>query len=368
MKEAFLQLIRLGIEHFGNPILDRVDWEALEGLAAKQGLSAIMVDGIDRLPVEARPPKKLLLQWIGNTLQSYEYRYEQYRHTIAEMACWYNSHGYKMMILKGYACSLNWPKPEHRPCGDIDIWQFGKQKETDAALAKDKGIKIDNSHHHHTVFEWKGFTVENHYDFINVHHHKSSAEIEKVFKQLGKDDSHSVEVLGEKVYLPSPNLHALFLLRHAISEFASSSINLRQVLDWAFFVEKQGKDVDWEWLIKELDEYGMRDFFNCLNGICVEDLGFEAEIFPYVQYNPDVKERVLNEIITPEFQAVEPKSLLPRVVFKYKRWKANGWKHKLCYKESMWSAFWSGVWNHLLKPASIYNNGFDFSFERVYRE
>ena len=35
------------------------------------------------------------------------------------------------------------------------------------------------------------------------------------------------------------------------------------------------------------------------------------------------------------------------------RWRDNEWKHQLCYKDSMWSAFWSGVWNHLLKPSSI---------------
>lgn len=78
------------------------------------------------------------------------------------------------MVLKGYACSIDWPKPEHRPCGDIDIWLFGKQKEADAALAAspkfhDSSFKIDSSHHHHTVFDWCSFSVENHYDFVNVY-------------------------------------------------------------------------------------------------------------------------------------------------------------------------------------------------------
>ena len=353
MRHFFLQLVRLGIGHPGDVPCKTVDWNELWALAERQGLSAVVVDGMERLPERQRPPKELLLQWIGEVLQSYENRYKLYIRTIAELAGFYSEHGLKMMVLKGYACSLDWPKPEHRPCGDIDIWQFGKQKEADTALAKDKGIKIDNSHQHHTVFFWRDFMVENHYDFINVYHHKSSAEVEKVLKQLGKNDSRFVELYGEKVYLPSPNLHALFLLRHAMSEFASSCINVRQVLDWAFFVEKNGKDVDWDWLLGVLDEYNMREFFNCINAICVNDLGFSATLFPNVQYLPDIKERVLNDIISPEFTAVEPKGFLPRVIYKYRRWKANGWKHKLCYKESMWSAFWSGVWNHLLKPASI---------------
>lgn len=353
MRHIFLQLVRLGIGHSGDVPCETVYWDELWALAERQGLSAVVVDGIERLPERQRPPKELLLQWIGEVLQSYEYRYKLYNRTIAELAAWHNSHGFQMMVLKGYACSLNWPKPKHRPCGDIDIWQFGKQKEADKAIAKDKGIKIDNSHQHHTVFYWRDFMVENHYDFINVYHHRSSAELEKILKHLGEDDSHFVDVYGEKVYLPSPNLHALFLLRHAMSEFASSCINLRQVLDWAFFVEKNGKDVDWDWLLGVLDEFHMREFFNCINAICVKDLGFSSSIFPYVQYLPDMKEIVLNDIISPKFTVAEPKGLFPRVIFKYRRWKANGWKHKLCYKESMWSGFWSGIWNHLLKPSSI---------------
>ena len=136
-------------------------------------------------------------------------------------------------------------------------------------------------------------------------------------------------------------------------EFAASELNLRQVLDWAFFVEKHGKEVDWGGLLNVLEEYGMKTMFNAINVICVEDLGFSSSIFPYVQYYPDIKERVLNEIMTPNIPNDKPKWLLSRVLWKYKRWKANEWKHKLCYNESMWSAFCSGIWSHLLKPSSI---------------
>ena len=262
------------------------------------------------------------------------------------------------MLLKGYACSIDWPKPEHRPSGDIDIWLFGKQKEADAALAAsskfhDSSFKIDSSHHHHTVFDWCGLSVENHYDFVNVHAHKSSAQLEKVFKELGEDDSHSVEVLGEKVYLPSPNLHALFLIRHMVSHFAAAEITLRQVLDWAFFVEKHTKEVDWEWLDGLLVKYHMKEFVGCINAICVEDLGFSVDIFPELQFVPELKERVLEDILDPEYTAAEPKGFLPRLIYKYKRWQGNAWKQKMCYGESRWSAFWGGIWAKILKPASI---------------
>lgn len=351
--DALLALTRLGIGYAGIAFPDSFDWTELKILAEQHGLSAIVLDGIVHLPESKRPPKEFALQWIGEVLHVYEYRYELYRRAIAEMAGFYNSHGFKMMVLKGYACSLDWPKPEHRPCGDIDIWLFGKQVEADAELSNEKGIKIDTSEHHHTVFYWQDFMVENHYDFINVHHHKSNVEIENVLKELGQDDSYFINLLGEKVYLPSPKLHALFLLKHMMMHFAAEGIMLRQVLDWGFYAKAHSHEIDWKWLEGVLEKYGMMEMYNIINAICVENFRFDSQVFPKVQFNPILKDRVLQEILSPEFSSTVPKGFIKRVAFKLRRWKANEWKHQLCYKESMYSSFWTGVWNHLLKPSSI---------------
>lgn len=350
LKKTFLSLVRLGIGHYSDALPSNVDWNELKALAEQQGLSAIVLDGIEKLPEDQRPPKFFLLEWIGETLQDYEYRYEQYCKVIGEMAALYNAHGLKMMVLKGFACSLDWPRPEHRPCGDIDIWQFGRYREGDKLVASEKSIEIDSSHHHHTVFYWGEFMVENHYDFINVYARKANARIEKIYKELGQNDSHFVEVEGEKVYLPSPNLHALFLMRHLVSHFVGANISLRQVLDWAFFVDKHGKDVDWNWLDGVIEEFGMKGFYNIINAICVEDLGFDTSLFHNVRFDPQTKEKVFNDILCPAFEADAPSSYLPRVIYKYKRWNGNGWKHALCYKESRWESFWTLLWSHLMKP------------------
>jgi hypothetical protein len=356
--DAFLALVRLGIGHGYSGFPDDVDWPAIKALADQHGLSAVILDGIDKLNTNRTNltnglPLELKLEWIGEVLQEYEQRYELYCRTIAELAGWHNAQGLKMMVLKGYACALNWPRPEHRPCGDIDIWQFGQQKEADALMEKEKGIRIDSAHHHHTVYYWRDFMVENHYDFLNVHHHKSNVSLEAILKELGQDHSHSIEVLGEKVYLPSPNLHALFLLRHSMSNFASTRIQIRQLLDWAFFVKANHQDIDRIWLEDVLEKYGMKRLYDVFNAICVGDLGFDVKIFSKVQFDPQLKEKVLKEILYPEITKKTPKSILLRIPFKYRRWRANEWKHRLCFNDSMISAFWSGVKSHLLKPSSI---------------
>ena len=358
--DTLLQLIRLGIgketvSSFRFQVPNTIDWERLKGLADRQGLSAVVLDGIERLNTNESSSLLIAMKmmWIGEVLQNYEQRYRQYESALSSLASFYSQHGYRMMVLKGYACSLDWPKPYHRPCGDIDIWQFGSFKEADAALNMEYDIKIDNGHHHHTVFEWQGFSVENHYDFLNVHHHRSNVEMEHILKELGQDDSHYTEVNGERVYLPSANLHALFLLRHSMSNFAAAEMTLRQLLDWAFLVEKHGKAIDWIWLEEMLEKYGMGRLYNIFNAICVEDLGFKVGLFPNYQFDPVLKERVLSDILSPEFSEKEKGGFVSRAAYKYRRWRANAWKHELCFKESMWSAFLSGVWNHLLKPSSI---------------
>lgn len=351
--EMFLHLTRRGIGHQSYYPDISFDWGDLYALSVKHGLQAVVLDGIGSLPEVKRPNQEMLLNWIGEVLQGYEQRYALYEKAIGELASFYIQHGYKMMVLKGYACSLDWPKPNHRPCGDIDIWLFGKQKVADSLLEKEKGVTVDTSHHHHTVFDWKGFSVENHFDFINVHHHKSNARFEDILKELGKEDSHFVEIAGERVYLPSPNLHALFLLKHMAMHFAAEGIMLRQLVDWGLYVEKHSKEIDWQWLEGVIIQFGMKELYNVFNAICVGDLGFRVNIFPQVQFSPDLKDKVLKEILNPRFDIEPPKGFFKRIVFKVRRWKANEWKHKLCYKDSMWSAFWSGVRNHLLKPSSI---------------
>lgn len=355
INELFIRLVRQGIGHETAPLSEKVDWSVVKTLSDAHGLTAVVLDGIDKCHEEITNtlPVEMKMEWIGEVLHNYEQRYTLYEKAIGKLAGFYNQHGYKMMVMKGYACSLDWPKPEHRPCGDIDIWLFGQWQEADNALTAELGVKIDGSHHHHTMFEWMGFAVENHYDFINVHHHKSHRAFEKILKELGQDDSHYVEVNGERVYLPCPNLHALFLIKNLMLHFSTGEITLRQLLDWGFFVEKHSEEIDWAWLEGVLDEYGMKGLYNVFNAICVGDLGFDVHIFKQVQFDPSLKERVLKDILTPDFCGDMPKNVIKRVVWKWSRWKANEWKHRLCYKESMWSAFWSGVWGHLMKPSSI---------------
>lgn len=84
LHDTFLNLVRLGIGHSAY-LSAEIDWNSIETLAEQQGLSAILVDGLERLPKEKRPPQESLLQWKGLSLQDEE-RYICQRKTSEKIA------------------------------------------------------------------------------------------------------------------------------------------------------------------------------------------------------------------------------------------------------------------------------------------
>jgi len=332
---------------------DVSDWNSLLTLANKQGVAAIVLDKIDGLVKESglEVPKSVLMKWIGTPV-AYERRYAQYEKTIGRLAKFYNEHGFRMMVLKGYGLSIDYPIPNHRPCGDIDIWNFGDYKAADAALSAEIGIRIDNSRHHHTVFHVGGFMVENHYDFINVHSHKSNVEIEKKLHEI-VEPCRQIEVGGQTVYLPSSKFNALFLTYHASHHFAAEEMNLRQLLDWAYFIKVHGPEIDWDDLYADCIKWNKVKYLDAVNAICVDYLGFSASDFPVRTPDKQLEDRVLGDIMSPEFDEKAPKGFIKGVLFKYRRWKANAWKNEIVYPEKPFPTLIHQFWSHLLKPSTF---------------
>ncbi|MGN1261303.1 MAG: nucleotidyltransferase family protein, partial [Alloprevotella sp.] len=213
------------------------------------------------------------------------------------------------------------------------VYLFGDWKKADDAISEELGVTVCNDSEHHTKFTIDDITVENHYDFVNTRIRRSSQKLELVFKELAQDKTNVIDVRGQKVYLPSDKLNAIFLLRHCAGHFASEGITMRNVLDWGLFVQST-KDLDWEWLWQMAKEYNMHRFLACLNMICVEDLGLNGLKFNMQYVDQQLKARVLKEImngtdLVPEASAWE----------RTKSWWKHRWKHEICYSDSMLSSF-----------------------------
>lgn len=346
-----------------------VHWSEVMALSVRQGVVAIACDGLQRLFVEKDEilddwDEEEKYEWLMHAL-NLEKEYLAYQNAVADLARFYQSIGITMMVLKGYGLSLNYPIPSHRPMGDIDIYLMGQQKRADRLMSERLGVKIDRTHHHHTVFHFEGQMVENHYDFVNIHAHLSNRRLERRLKQMAKDPSQAVMHTmpeGTAILLPPPTLNALFLCRHAGAHFAAEKMNLRQLLDWTLFVKAYHEKVDWPLFWQEAELLNMHHFVLCLNAIAVEELGFEfawfnvpEELASYVADNRGMVMRVKNEILSPEYNAPDGRGSVRYVYSRFKRWRASLWKQQLVYSESMFVTFVVQVWSHLLKPSTLRN-------------
>lgn len=344
-------------------LFEGVDWNHLFRQSRHQGVGAVAADGLQRL-VEMYPDTDFHFpedrvsvtqrhKWLGQSV-AFERKYGEYEKALSELSSLYASEGISMMVLKGYGLSLNYPIPSHRPGGDIDIYLFGKFREADRFVQERLSVKVDRSHHHHTLFRYGGITVENHFDFINVHAHRDAPAIEAKLKELSfKANAPVLLPGGESIFLPSADFNCIFLLRHMGQHFAGERVNLRQLLDWGFFMKKHSASVDWASVTPFLQRTGLWTFFGLANSLCVKYLGFSQDCFPELSDDESLVRRILEDVLSPEFSETEPSTRLGRGLFRARRWWANRWKHRMVYSDSLLVTALTLAWSHIRKPDTV---------------
>ena len=377
-EKLLLNLIKIALGKSKKYTLpNALEWNILFDMSMKQCVPSVVLDGLNK-SLASEPcqdnngiGKMDKLKWLSMVLNM-ERQYTKHESVIAELAAFYREAGYQMMLLKGYGLSKYWPIPNHRPTGDIDIYLMfmnseGKDKSHPAWECADKliteklGIQVDNSHHHHSVFTYKGIMVENHYDFVNVHSHRSNRWIENEFKTLAltRNEEYTFDN-GAKLLFPSPLLNCLFVARHNAIHFAAEHLNLRQLLDWALFVEDRHKDIDWNYFWNIAKKMGMEKFVLCMSFISIRQLAFEKDVFhipneyeDFQKCNHGLIDKVLDNILHPTDEANDGKGIA-YVINRYKLWKSNLWKHRIVYSDSVFSTFCAQIKSHLMKPATIF--------------
>lgn len=305
--ELFLQLVRLGIgadsvSSFKLQVSSSFDWEALWNLAAEQGLSAIVVDGLEKLPVEQKPPKLVLLQWIGEVLQGESVYATQWK-AACEMAQVFEDSGIRTYVLKGFVVSECYPKPEHRVSVDLDCflindnhndnvnhnhndnlgsirskspkkynqnqseirdlghfeaWELGNK------LMEENGYEVDRSFYKNSTISLPGLTVENHQFMTAVRGSKRLKSLERLLQGLFNDNHNDNDnrFEGTSMFRPPVMVSALFLIEHAYAHFLHEGLTWRMVLDWVMFSKKHKEEVDWAEFNARIDEFGFRKFYD----------------------------------------------------------------------------------------------------------
>ena len=267
LQYAFLQLVRggIGVNYTDSSIID-VDWDSLKALAIRQGLSAVVVDGLEALTIDKRPTKSVLLPWIGLVCNE-ESQYAAQWKTACELARLLENYQIRTYVLKGAVVSECYPNPNHRTSVDLDCFLKSSDNGVDAwekgnKLAEKAGYKVRRDYYKNSTWILPGLTVENHRWLTPFRGNKKLAALEKLFQSMLFEDADTSFFEGTALYRPPVMVSALFLIEHAYSHFLHEGLTWRHVLDWMLFSRAHKEEIDWPQLDAWIDEFGFRKFYN----------------------------------------------------------------------------------------------------------
>lgn len=341
----FFRLIRSGAGLGAAPVSDTADtavtpgsWERIYRMAADHGLSAVVWDGICRLPAAQQPPRETRIRW-ALSAEKLEERYRHQQQTASKLAARFSEEGLRMLLLKGLGLSRDYPLPEHRECGDIDIYLYGQSDKGDRVL-HEIGAHLYFDVPKHSEYVWDGVLIENHRTILNVRRNRTERELNAVLvRLLEKEGTHG---LAPGIQAPRATFNAIFLIRHAAVHFQKEGIVLRHLCDWACFLTRHWDEIDHALFRTAMEDYRMDRFADLMTAAAVEYLGAEV---PGPECEAGMLGRFMEEVLT---LSPMPDKPLPRLLRKLSGPYRNRWRLRKVLRTPVWRYYYDtvrGQWN-----------------------
>ncbi len=316
------------------------NWWSLFRLLQRNHVAALVSEVFDKMPKEMLPPRAVLIPWLAERDKATDWtRYQ--RDVQDDIVDTLQKHGIQTLVLKGTHIATYYPHPELREFGDLDLYFFDKHDEADRVAKKELGVSISDKSHHHTKYDYRGVTVESHYDFVNTHYPPSNRNYETLLKEQ----------------VPSPTFEVLFLLRHMACHFAASRITLRDLVDWALTCQTLGDKVEWTLVNKTIEDYGMTEFVAVLNAIATQHLGVSMSqclaVLQSYSLNVSLVHKVEHDLVYGSEEADNKADGLERLGWKLRRWRALAWKRRMVFNDSPLRLLLTSLTSHIEKPQSI---------------
>lgn len=321
-------------------VLEPQQWWSLFRLLQRNHVAALVSEVFDKMTKEMLPPRAVLIPWLAERDKATDWtRYQ--RDVQDDIVDTLQKHGIQTLVLKGTHIATYYPHPELREFGDLDLYFFDKHDEADRVAKKELGVSISDKSHHHTKYDYRGVTVESHYDFVNTHYPPSNRNYETLLKEQ----------------VPAPTFEVLFLLRHMACHFAASRITLRDLVDWALTCQALEDKVDWTLVNKTIEDYGMTDFVAALNAISTQRLSVSMSqclaVLQSYSLNVSLVHKVEHDLVYGSEEADNKSDGLERLGWKLRRWRALAWKRRMVFNDSPLRLLLTSLTSHIEKPQSI---------------
>jgi len=287
MQQLFFELIRVAL---GNKeLLERVptekEWAMLFNMACKQSLAGIVLEGVNRLSEKmpsVKPPINILYEWIGLQQQTISQNKRQDLRA-KELYALFKKHDFRGCVLKGQGTALYYKGPEHRECGDIDIWvSTDVESKTDDVrrrvlqFVKEKGFHIGHVDIKHSDVDFfEDVPVEVHFIPSWMYSPFSNRKLQRFFEDKKERQFANID---EKLGFAhtTVDFDLVFSMVHIYRHIFSEGIGLRQLVDYYYILqnstEKQRSEA-----LEMLKSLRMSGFVGGIMWILMECFGMDIK-------------------------------------------------------------------------------------------
>ena len=285
----------LNVSHSG---LDPESLSAVLSLADRQKTRGLVFEAMLRSGVSvsekvAAGMKQVLLQIIAS--------HQMLDTAVVQVFEALRQAGIPAVLLKGQGVARNYPDPQLRECGDIDIYIGAERLEEAVRTLTPLADKVDDELHGKHLELWIGRAeIELHLQTMLP----PTRSLTRFYSTLEADglrhDLVPLDFSCIRVDTPADTFNAFYIFYHAWHHFIGGGIGFRQLCDWALFLHARRDGIDRERLRAMLEGMRLLPHWQMLGCIAVHDLGLPEAECPFYDSARFAKSRRVLEIILDE--------------------------------------------------------------------
>ena len=260
----------------GDGRTDRINWKAVGEFFAQQSLDGLLPDSIAALPAHLQPLTAVKMPLIARQLQV-----ERMNRTMnSELLAFtdeLNRRAIPYILLKGQGVASLYPNPEHRVCGDIDLYvPAAYLKEVHRGLMAFGAVREMESRHH-VNYRANGVEWELHHKIFYFQKESRNHLFMHYVDEMMTESPYYVPIEGKQVRVMPPAMNVLLLLSHIVDHFYCEGVGLRQLCDYALMLQHKRGEIEKEVLLERLEALSLTRAYRVFGYVCTHYLGMPSE-------------------------------------------------------------------------------------------
>lgn len=283
--QAFLALVRAGLWEQDIQLLPNqdIEWQEVYRLAAEQSVLGLVLAGLEHSDV--KPPKELLLQWIGE-VQQIEQRNKAMNKFVAELIDSLRKEDIYCLLVKGQGIAQCYERPLWRASGDIDLLlngsNFYRAKDFyNSMTGVPSAVSNKNEIRKHLEYIIDSWLVELHGTLHTNLSKGIDSEIDNIQEGVfANNDVREWRNEDTSIFIPSPNNDIIFVFSHILQHFFNGGIGLRQISDLSRLLWTFRDSIDSKLLEQRLLKMRLVTEWKAFGNMMVNTLGLPVESLP----------------------------------------------------------------------------------------